>query len=133
MLDNGVITVSSPHTVEETVSRFEAALKAHKVTLFAKIDHAAGAGEAGMTLRPTLLLIFGSPRTGTPLMQHNQEIGLDLPMKALIWQDADGKVWLSSNDPAWLVRRHRLGDAVEETVAALENGLAVLTQEASAG
>ncbi|VTZ27272.1 conserved hypothetical protein [Methylocella tundrae] len=133
MLDNGVVTVSSPHTVEETVSRFEAALKAHNVTLFAKIDHAAGAGEAGMPLRPTLLLIFGSPRTGTPLMQHNQEIGLDLPMKALVWQDADGKVWLSSNDPAWLARRHRLGDAVEETVAALENGLAMLTQEASAG
>lgn len=133
MLDNGVVTVSSPHTVEETVSRFEAALKVHNVTLFAKIDHAAGAGEAGMPLRPTLLLIFGSPRTGTPLMQHNQEIGLDLPMKALVWQDADGKVWLSSNDPAWLARRHRLGDAVEETVAALENGLAMLTQEASAG
>lgn len=132
MLDNGVITVSSAYSVEETVSRFEAALKAHNVTLFAKIDHAAAAAEAGMTLRPTLLLMFGSPRAGTPLMQLNQEIGLDLPMKALIWQDADGKAWLSFNDPAWLAERHRLGDAAAEAVAALEKGLAALAQAASA-
>lgn len=132
MLDNGVITVSSAYSVEETVSRFEAALKAHNVTLFAKIDHAAAAAEAGMTLRPTLLLMFGSPHAGTPLMQLNQEIGLDLPMKALIWQDADGKAWLSFNDPAWLAERHRLGDAAAEAVAALEKGLAALAQAASA-
>ncbi|MGO9675477.1 MAG: DUF302 domain-containing protein [Methylocella sp.] len=133
MLDDGLFTIPSDFSVDDTISRFEAALQAKGVTLFAKIDHGAGAVEAGMTLRPTFLLIFGNARTGAPLMQLNQRIGIDLPLKVLIWQDADEKVWLTYNDPAWLATRHRLGDAAAETVAALENSLAVLARDAGAG
>ncbi len=133
MIDDGLFTLPSAYSVDDTISRFEAALQAKGIRLFAKIDHAAGAVEAGMTLRPTFLLIFGNPRSGTPLMQENQRIGIDLPLKALIWQDADHKVWLTFNDPAWLAARHRLGNAAAEVVAALENGLAVLARAATAG
>jgi len=131
MPDDGLLTLSSAHSIDETISRFEAALKAHDVTLFAKIDHAAGAADANMPLRPTFLLIFGSPRAGTPLMQANQEIGIDLPLKALVWQDADGKVWLTYNDPAWLAARHQLGSAVDPVVAALGDALAALAEAAA--
>jgi uncharacterized protein (DUF302 family) len=131
MIDDGLFTVPSAYSVDDTISRFAAALQAKGVTLFAKIDHGAGAVEAGMTLRPTFLLIFGNPRGGTPLMQINQTVGIDLPLKALVWQDVDEKVWLTYNDPAWLASRHRLGDAAEEAVAALENALAVLARSAT--
>jgi uncharacterized protein (DUF302 family) len=133
MLDNGLFTIPSTFSFHDTISRFEAALEAKGATLFAKIDHSAGAVEAGMTLRPTFLLIFGAPRLGTPLMQANQTIGIDLPQKALVWQDADGDVWLTFNDPAWLAVRHRLGDAAAETVAALESALATLMRDVTTG
>ncbi len=131
MLDDGLFTLPSAFSVDDTISRFEAALQAKGIRLFAKIDHAAGAVEAGLTLRPTFLLIFGNARAGTPLMQLNQRIGIDLPLKALVWQDADHKVWLTFNDPAWLAKRHRLGEDAGETVAALESGLAKLAREAT--
>jgi uncharacterized protein (DUF302 family) len=131
VLDDGLFTLPSAYSVDDTISRFEAALQAAGVALFTKIDHGAGAAQAGMTLRPTFLLIFGNPRSGTPLMQENQRIGIDLPLKALIWQDADEKVWLTFNDPAWLAARHRLGDPAAEVVAALENGLAKLARAAT--
>ena len=131
MLDDGLFTLPSAFSVDDTISRFEAALQAKGIRLFAKIDHAAGAVEAGLTLRPTFLLIFGNARAGTPLMQLNQRIGIDLPLKALVWQDADHKVWLTFNDPAWLAERHRLGEDAGETVAALESGLAKLAREAT--
>jgi uncharacterized protein (DUF302 family) len=133
MLDDGLFTLPSAYSVDDTISRFEAALQAKGIRLFAKIDHGAGAVEAGLTLRPTFLLIFGNARAGTPLMQLNQQIGIDLPLKALIWQDAEDKVWLTFNDPAWLATRHRLGEAAGETVAALESGLAKLAREATSG
>ena len=133
MLDNGLFTIPSKFSFDDTISRFEAALQAKGATLFAKIDHSAGAVEAGMTLRPTFLMIFGAPRLGTPLMQANQTIGIDLPQKALVWQDADGDVWLTFNDPAWLAVRHRLGDAAAETVAALESALATLMRDVTTG
>ncbi len=119
MAENGLITLPSAHSAEETISRFEAALKAHDVTVFAKIDHSAGAAKANMPLRPTILLIFGGARGGTPLMQADQRIGIDLPLKALVWEDADGKVWLSYNDPAWLAARHGLAASIDQAVAAL--------------
>ena len=106
MADNGLITVPSAHGVKETIDRFESDMKSKGMTIFARIDHAAGAKEAGLVLRPTELLIFGNAKSGTPLMQSYQAIGIDLPLKALAWEDAAGKVWLSYNDPAWLAARH---------------------------
>jgi uncharacterized protein (DUF302 family) len=93
------------------------------MTVFARIDHAAGAAEAGLPLRPTELLIFGNAKAGTPLMQANQAIGIDLPLKALVFEDAAGKVWLSYNDPRWLAHRHGLGAVAAEPVNAMAAAL----------
>jgi uncharacterized protein (DUF302 family) len=131
MTEDGLITLPSIHPVGDTIARFEAFLKAHDVTVFVKIDHAAGAAKANMSLRPTVLLIFGGARAGTPLMQASQCIGIDLPLKALVWEDADGKVWLTYNDPAWLAARHGLGASVDQTVAALSKTLAALATDAT--
>ncbi len=109
MSDDGLITLASNHPVKATMDRLEAALRDKGITLFARIDHAAGAASVDMPLRPTELIIFGNPKAGTPLMQARQSIGIDLPLKMLGWQDAAGKVWLAYNDPAWLARRHGLG------------------------
>jgi uncharacterized protein (DUF302 family) len=120
---SGLITLSSVHSVKETIDRLETEIRAKGLTVFARIDHAAGAKEAGMMLRPTELLIFGNARGGTPLMQAYQTVGIDLPLKALAFEDADGKVWLSYNEPAWLVARHgapdRLGEATQRLAAML--------------
>jgi uncharacterized protein (DUF302 family) len=130
MSDNGLVTVASQHSVKETLDRLDADLKAKGVTVFARIDHAAGAASVGMPLRPTELLIFGSPKGGTPLMQAERTIGIDLPLKILAWQDADGKVWITYNDPLWLARRHGLGSGTEANVNALANLLANLAKAA---
>jgi len=90
------------------MSRLEAAVNAKGMSVFARIDHAAGAASIGTLLRPTQVLIFGNPKGGTPLMQSTQTIAVDLPLRALVWQDASGKTWLSYNDPAWLAKRHAL-------------------------
>jgi uncharacterized protein (DUF302 family) len=103
---DGLITIQSQYTPKDTMRRLEAGVKAKGMTVFAHIDHAAGAAEVGMALRPTDLLIFGSPKGGTPLMQSVQTIGIDLPLKALVWQDEAGTTWLSYNDPTWLVDWH---------------------------
>jgi catalase len=105
---DGLTTIESKFGPKETMDRLEAELKAHGMTVFRRIDHAAMAKEAGLTLGPTELILFGNPRGGTPLMQANQTIGIDLPLKALVWQDAAGKTWLSYNEPAWLARRHEI-------------------------
>ena len=102
----GMISVKSAHTVKVTADRLEQALNAKGMTVFSRIDHAAGAKKAGMTLRPTELVIFGNPKVGTQLMRCSQGIAIDLPLKALIWEDASGSVWLSYNDPAFLKLRH---------------------------
>ncbi|HYL33860.1 MAG TPA: DUF302 domain-containing protein, partial [Stellaceae bacterium] len=108
MADNGLISVQSRASVRETLDRLLAALAARKLTIFARVDHAAGAASVGLTLRPTEVVIFGNPQGGTALMQDQQTAGIDLPLKALVWQDADGKVWLGYNDPAWIAQRHGL-------------------------
>ena len=108
MSAEGLISIPSSFDPKETMDRLEAALRASGVTIFARIDHAAGAAEVGESLRPTELLIFGNPKAGTPLMQAGQTIGIDLPLKALVWQDAYGKVWLTYNDPAYLQKRHNV-------------------------
>jgi uncharacterized protein (DUF302 family) len=109
MTDNGLITYPSSNSVKRTIDRLADEVKARGMSVFARVDHAAGAAAVGLPLRPTELLIFGAAKGGTPLMQAQQTVGIDLPLKALAWQDADGKVWLTANDPQWLAARH--GDA----------------------
>jgi uncharacterized protein (DUF302 family) len=122
----GLTTIKSSHAPKETMSRLEAAVKAKGLTVFARIDHAAGATAVDLPLRPTDLLIFGNAKGGTPLMQAVQTIGIDLPLKALVWQDASGETWLSWNDPAWLASRHGVSgaEAVAGKLAALLEDLA---------
>ena len=131
MAEDGLVSVASQHSVKDTLDRLEADLKAKGITVFARIDHAAGAASVAMSLRPTELLIFGNPKAGTPLMQSNQTIGIDLPLKILGWEDAGGKVWITYNDPAWLARRHRPGAETQASVNALANLLANLAKAAA--
>jgi uncharacterized protein (DUF302 family) len=108
--DNGLISQVSQYSVEETVDRFVAAIEKAGLKVFTRIDHAAGADEAGQSLRPTQLIIFGSPKLGTALMISDQRVGIDLPLKALAWKDAEGKVWLSYNNPDYLFGRFAIHD-----------------------
>lgn len=103
---DGLIAVNSPRSAKDTMSRLEEVVKQRGLNVFAKIDHAAGATKIGKSLRPTELLIFGSPQGGTPLMECEQTIGIDLPLKALVWEDSSGQVWLGYNDPGFLAQRH---------------------------
>jgi uncharacterized protein (DUF302 family) len=130
--EDGLITIASNHSVKESLDRLEAHLKTAGITVFARIDHAGGAKPVGMELRPTELLIFGNPKAGTPLMQANQTIGLDLPLKVLAWQDTETKVWVTHTDIAWLAHRHRLGPETAAAVGALATALAKLTESAAA-
>ena len=107
---DGLLASRSPHSPKDTMDRLEAQVKQRNLNVFARIDHAAGAQRIGKTLRPTELLIFGNPQGGTPLMECAQSAGIDLPLKALVWQDAAGQAWLGVNDPAWLARRHGAAD-----------------------
>ncbi len=106
--DPGLLSRPSPYPVAETLDRLETVLRSKGVKVFARIDHSAEAQGAGLTLRPTQLLIFGNPKAGTPLMQASPSIGLDLPMKALAWQDAQGQVHVTWNSPEFLIQRHGL-------------------------
>jgi uncharacterized protein (DUF302 family) len=123
MAPNGLITVESRLGVTETIDRLAETVVQEGLRVFARIDQAAGAREVGATLRPTGLLIFGNPTGGTPLMQDRQLASIDLPLKALAWEDAQGKVWLSYNDAHWLAERHGLGDASRDAVAAIATGM----------
>jgi len=132
MSDNGLITLASARGVKDTIDAVEAAVTSKGLTIFARIDHAAGATEVGLTLRPTLLLVFGNARGGTPLMQADQRIGIDLPLKMLAWEDAAGKTWLSYNDPAWLAQRHGIGHGADPTVQALTAALDAIAKKVTA-
>lgn len=110
---DGLITVRSQHDVKTTADRLESALREKGMTVFIRIDHAQGAQGVGKELRPTELVIFGNPKVGTPLMQESQTTGIDLPQKALIWEDAAGDVWFTYNDPAYLAGRHHVKDCDE--------------------
>jgi uncharacterized protein (DUF302 family) len=129
--DDGLITIPSSHPVGETIDRLTDAVTSAGLRVFVRIDHRLGAEAVGMSLRPTELLIFGNARGGTPLMQDRQSIGIDLPLKALVWEDERKRVWLSYNDPAWLARRHRLGAGAEAAVASLATRLAELAEAAT--
>jgi len=131
MAADGLTTIPSSYGPKETMDRLEAEIKAKGMTVFARIDHAAGAAQAALSLRPTEVL-FGNAKAGTPLMQSNQTIGIDLPLKALVWQDADGKVWLSYNEPSWLAKRHGLAAGTQATVDAMAAGLGALARGATA-
>jgi uncharacterized protein (DUF302 family) len=131
MAADGLTTVRSSHGPADTMSRLEAEVRAKGMTVFARIDHAAGAAAVGLSLRPTELLIFGNARGGTPLMQADQTIGIDLPLKALVWQDASGSTWLSYNDPGWLAKRHKLDHATDAVVGGLAAALGALASAAT--
>lgn len=106
---DGLIALRSPHNVKDTLDRFESVAKGKGLNIFLRVDHAAGAKKAGKSLRPTELLVFGNPQGGTPLMECAQSAGIDLPLKALAWEDASGQVWLAYNDPQYLAARHEAG------------------------
>ncbi|OGA98482.1 MAG: hypothetical protein A3E25_16980 [Burkholderiales bacterium RIFCSPHIGHO2_12_FULL_69_20] len=105
---DGLIAVKSPHSAQSTMNRLEAIVKERGLTVFARIDHAGGAAKIGKTLRPTELLIFGNPQGGTPFIECAQTVGIDLPLKALVWEDAAAQVWLGYNDTAYLAKRHEV-------------------------
>ena len=103
---DGLVAVKSPHSAKETMTRLEDAVTKRGLTVFARIDHAAGAAKIGKVLRPTEVLVFGNPTGGTPFMECEQSVGIDLPLKALVWEDATAQVWIGYNDPAYLAQRH---------------------------
>lgn len=113
----GIVDVESHHSVDETVERLRGILAAKAVTLFALVDHSGEAAKAGMTMRPTKLLIFGSPKAGTPVMQAAPSIAIDLPLKILVWENADGKVWVSYNAPEYLRARHNVPEDLMQNLA----------------
>jgi uncharacterized protein (DUF302 family) len=129
----GLINVRSQFGPEETTNRLEAELAAKGLTVFARVDHAAGAEAAGLALQPTELLVFGNARGGTPLIQAARTIGVDLPIRALVWQDASHATWLTYNDPRWLARRHGLGQEVAEAVSAMTALIGALVTAATGG
>jgi len=120
----GFISKLSPHSVPETIQRLSALLKSKGVAIFALIDHSGEAEKAGLKMRPTQLLIFGNPKGGTPLMLAAPSTAIDLPLKALVWEDADGKAWLSHNSPDYLQQRHGFPADLEKNIAAIEPLLA---------
>jgi uncharacterized protein (DUF302 family) len=115
--DNGLIHLSSPYSVPETLQRLESILRAKNLTIFARIDHSGEATKVGLTMRPTQLIIFGSPKAGTPMMIASPTLAIDLPLKALVWEDSEGKVWLSYNAPIYLQRRHNISDELLKNIS----------------
>jgi uncharacterized protein (DUF302 family) len=126
-----LITLHSSVGPKETMSRLEAEVRARGMTIFGHIDHAAGAATAGLSLRPTDLLIFGTAKSGTPLMQLVNTIGIDLPLKALVWQDEAGDTFLSYNDPAYVVLRHGIGEAAKPVIDSMSAALEDLAEKAT--
>jgi len=126
----GLTTIPSNFAPSETMDRLETEIRAHGMTVFARINHAALAADAELALRPTEVIVFGNPRAGTPLMQANQTIGIDLPLKALVWQDAAGKTWLSFNEPDWLAKRHEVS-GTERRLAVMSLALGDIAAKAT--
>jgi uncharacterized protein (DUF302 family) len=116
--NNGIVTIESRHSVDETLHKLKQILDAKGVKLFALIDHSGAAAQAGMEMRPTKVLIFGSPKAGTPLMIASPTIAIDLPLKLLVWEDAGGQVRISYNDPVYLQQRHGLPPELTQNIAA---------------
>ena len=127
---SGIISTKSAFDVPNTANRLEKVLTQKGMTVFARIDHAAGAAKVGKKLRPTILIIFGNPKVGTPLMQSSQTAALDLPQKALIWEDESGQVWFSYNDPRYLASRHEISDR-ETIIKKIEKALSTFAKKAT--
>lgn len=125
-MDNGIVDVPSRYSVPETLARLQSILKEKGMTVFALVDHSGEAEKAGLTMRPTQLLIFGSPKGGTPLMVATPKLAIDLPLKALAWQDGQGQVWLSYNSPEYLQQRHGFPTDLLKNIA----GIGTLIQTA---
>ena len=132
MAQDGLISMASRYSAVETMDRLLAALGKRSLTVFARIDHAAGAASVGLPLRPTEVVLFGNPKGGTALMQDQQTAGIDLPLKVLVWQDAAGKAWLAYNDPCWIKQRHGLGTTSATAVEALAEVLDAIAREVTA-
>ena len=118
--NDGIITIPSNHSVEETIEKLKAILQSRGITLFALIDHSGEAAKAGMEMRPTKLLIFGNPKGGTPVMLAAPSSAIDLPLKILIWEDAQGKVWVTYNGPMYLQERHNIPTELLPNLSVIE-------------
>lgn len=127
---DGMINVKSPFSVEQTVHRLEQVLADRGMTLFKRVRHSEAGAEVGVDMRKTQLVIFGNPKVGTPLMQCQQTVAIDLPQKALVWEDGNGHVWLSYNDPAYLVKRHDI-PGCEAIVGKIKQALAGIARDAT--
>lgn len=117
--DNGMIHLSSPRSVSETLERLETIVQSKGLTILARIDHSGDAAKAGLQMQPTKLLIFGNAKSGTPLMIASPSVAIDLPLKALVWQDEEDKVWLSYNSPNYLQERHAIPDNLMQNIAGM--------------
>ena len=126
----GLTTIKSSFSATETMDRVEVEVRAKGLNVFARIDHAAGAAEVGLLLAPTDLIIFGNARGGTPLMQSVQTVGIDLPLKILVWQDAARSTWISYNEPRWIARRHGVADT-ESTIEKMTDLLSAIAKKAA--
>ena len=127
---DGMVNIESTFTVKETADRMQQILKEKGMTVFNRIDHAQGAGNVGVELRDTELLVFGNPKVGSPLMQCRQSVAIDLPQKALVWQDEANKVWISYNEPGYLAKRHDI-TGCEEVISKIEKALAGMAASAA--
>jgi uncharacterized protein (DUF302 family) len=127
---DGLTMCASSFGPKETLDRFAAAVTNRGMAILVRIDHAASAAQAGLELRPTAVLIFGNPKAGTPLMQATQTMGIDLPLRALVWQDENSRTWLAYNDPKWLAKRHG-ADADEDILSAMTSALAAVAAQAT--
>jgi uncharacterized protein (DUF302 family) len=130
MAADGVIDVRSNFTVQDTADRLEDVLHGKGMTLFARVKHSEAAGKVGIDLRETELIIFGNPKVGSPLMKCRQSVAIDLPQKALIWEDENADVWISYNDPRYLEKRHAI-EGCEAVIAKIEQALAGIIRSAA--
>ena len=131
MMPDGLTICASSYGPKETMDRLVVAVTGRSMAVLARIDHGAAAAKVDMALRPTEVLIFGNSRAGTPFMQAGQTVGIDLPLKALVYQDAAGKVWIATNNPGWIAERHGLGPEVAANVQGLTKVLEALTAQAA--
>lgn len=128
--DDGLVRLKSDYSVDETLDRFEAAVSVRGMTVFARIDHSAGAAGVDLKLAPNQVLIFGNPKIGSLLMQGQATAGIDLPMKALAFRDPDGQVWLVYNDPQYLADRHQVKDRAK-LIEKMQKALDAFSQQAT--